>query len=360
MVNAGRKTLACFLILLAATPGPGAEGAGKPTKIFILAGQSNCVGKGNADDLPPDLAAPPAETMLYQNSSGMKGWQPLGPYPSDPGQAKMYGCGGGMFGPEIGFGHAIRKQFPNDRIGIVKVCVGGTSVASWSKDIGSPANRAVMEAVGYKDIPGSKSLYALLLAEVRAALAAGEGGFEVAGFVWVQAERDSQHPMAARAWPERVLQLHNDLAADIGYSAGIPLVVMTPHIQAMEVAGSPAATALLEGMKKAAEEGGAVTLERVAQLAGLRDAPPRDLDNALKAMRAWPPMCWTQIECVGIMNRGLREIAAKNANVTIVESGDLPTCEGLHFNSAGLIELGRRLANALQGAGFQPGKPPQL
>ena len=324
-----------------------AEPAAQSMKIFILAGQSNCVGKGCAGDLPPELATLPPGVMLYQNSWGMKGWQPLGPYPSNPGQAKMYGCGDKMFGPEIAFGHEMRKRFPNDRIGIVKVCVGGTSVLVWSKDHGSPEWMRLFQAWG-KDLAQSKPLYPQLTGDLRKALDSCGSPYKVCAFVWIQAEADSDNPETAKAWPGRVLQLHKDVAADIGYSPGIPLIVMSPHIHAMELQDNPLTASLRNGMKRASEEGGAVTKERLLKLAGLKDTLPRDIEKALKTMRFFPPDAWRQIEGVGIMNRGLRDLALNNANVTIVESDDLPTHENIHFTSAGLVELGRRLALAFQ------------
>jgi hypothetical protein len=337
-------TLMALSALLAATLA--AQAVEKPMKLFILSGQSNCVGKGCGDKLPAEYRETPDNLLLYQNSWGLKGWQKLAPYPAHPGQAKMYGCGDTMFGPEISFGHAIQKQFPNDRIGIVKVCVGGTSVASWSKDFGSPANRAVMEAVGYKDIASQKSLYAMLLADVRAALASVAGQFEVAGFVWIQAERDSQHPAAARVWPQRVLQLHRDLAADIGYPASVPLVVMGPHYQVYEKGQTEHAAPMLAAIRQAAAAGGPVTMDRLRQAAGLGAVGDAEMKKALGKLHVYGEDGLRQFECVGIMHRGLDELAKQHPNLRIVQSDDLPTHEGLHFDTAGVIELGRRLAQA--------------
>ena len=318
-----------------------------PIKLFIFAGQSNCVGKGCGDKLPAEYQAPPADVLLYQNSWGLKGWQKLAPYPANPGQAKMYGCGDTMFGPELSFGHALRQQLPKDRIGIIKVALGGTSVASWSKDFGSPANRTVMEAVGYKDLASQKSLYALLLKNVRAALASVEGPFEMAGFVWVQAERDSQHPAAARVWAARVLQLHRDLAADIGYPASVPLVVMAPHFHIFEKGESEHATKILAGVRAVAT-GGAVTMDRLREAAGLGAVGDAEMKKALGKLRVYGEGGLQQFECVGIMQRSLEELARQHPNLRIVRSDDLPTHEGLHFDTAGQIELGRRIAAACQ------------
>jgi hypothetical protein len=340
----GRIGVLCGMLMALAV----IQAADPPMKIFILSGQSNLVGKANADDLPPELATAPPETKLYQNSWGMRGWQPLGPYPSQPSQpsqAKQYGCGDRMFGPEIAFGHAMRQRFPGHRIGLVKSCVGGTSVLIWSKDHGSPEWRQLF-AVSGKDPAASKPLYPQLVADVRDALATCGTAYEVCAFVWVQAEADTQYSAWAEAWAGRVLRLHQDLAGDIGYSADLPLIVMTPHIQALAKDGDATATAVLRGMQQASEEGREVTLGRVVELAGLADTPAPVLERTLKAMRIFQPACWTQIACVGIMNRGLRELAAQHPQVAIVESGDLPTHEGLHFNAAGQIELGRRLADA--------------
>lgn len=334
---------AAILLSVAGSAAQVDDKAKAPTKVFILAGQSNCVGKGCGDQLPEVYKSIDPGILLFWNGYGWKGWAPVAPYPSPQGE--MYGCGDTLFGPEIGFAHAMREAYPARPIRLVKVCVGGTSVVSWSRDFGSEANRHLMEVLGYKMIESQKNLHAKLVEDVREALGSLDEPYEVGGFVWVQAEKDSLHPHAAGDWARRVLQLHRDLAGEIGYPPDIPLVVMSPHIQALRLAEPTLAVTLMEGIQMAADQGGTVTMERLIELGGLQDVPHREIGQTLKAMRVYSPAAWLQAECVGIMNRALRELAAATPNLVIVESGDLPTHEGLHFDTEGQLELGRRLAS---------------
>jgi hypothetical protein len=106
------------------------------------------------------------------------------------------------------------------------------------------------------------------------------------------------------------------------------------------------ADAILKAVRKAAGEGGPVSAERLRKLAGLEEMTDKAFESELMKMHCWPPACHTQIEAVGIMNRGLDAERARHPNLTPVRSDDLPTIEGLHFNTAGILELGRRLAAA--------------
>ena len=340
---------------------PNQLGQKQPLKLFILCGQSNCEGNGDGDKLQPELTTPDQYLMIW--SENEKAWKPLVPSPSNPSLAKMYGLGATQFGPEISFGHAMRKVYPNHRIGIVKVAVGGTSVLLWSKDFGSPEWKALMDAEKIKYNEGQSFYARLLLPQVTHAIEAAraEGSVEVAALVHVQTEADSDRLKWAREWAPRVVKLHQDLAADAGYSPGIPLVVMRPHIQiyvkeAAEVCVihksercfSPYGQAILGGLRTAAEEGGAVTTERLRGLAGLTKLTDKEFESELGKMHLYrpPPACYTQMEDFGIMNRGLDGQVAEHPNVVAVRSDDLPTIEGLHFNTEGILELGRRLAAA--------------
>jgi len=111
---------------------------------------------------------------------------------------------------------------------------------------------------------------------------------------------------------------------------------------------SPYGQAILGGLRTAAEEGGAVTTERLRGLAGLTKLTDKEFESELGKMPLYrpPPACYTQMENFGIMNRGLDGQVAEHPNVVAVRSDDLPTIEGLHFNTEGILELGRRLAAA--------------
>ena len=189
---------------------------------------------------------------------------------------------------------------------------------------------------------------------MRDALATIDGKYEIAGFVWVQTERDSMKPEAAEAWAGRVLQLHKDLAAEIGYPDSLPLVVMGPHIHVFEKADSPHTAALLAGLQAVATEGGAVTPERIKSAAKLDAIPEADFKKALSRMRFYGEQGLPQIEGVGIMARGLQAQAKKTPNLSIASSDGLTTHEGLHFDTEGQLELGRRLSRAFPATPINP------
>jgi Carbohydrate esterase, sialic acid-specific acetylesterase len=344
MRNEWPRLVALGLLVAA---GPLRVESAAPMKLFILSGQSNCVGNGDGDKLPPELAAAAPNLMMWSESA--KAWKPLAPVPSNPVLAKMYHLGAMQFGPEISFGHAMRQVYPDHRIGIVKVAIGGTSVLLWNKDFGSPEWTALMDAAGLKH-KESDSFYArLLLLQVTHALekAKAEGPVEVAGFIWVQTERDSMLPATAQAWAKRVVQLHRDLAADAGYSPEVPVIVMAPHFHIFEKDPSEHAAKILAGVR-AASAGGAVDLPRLKEACGLAVMSDADFTKELGKMRCFLPNGLQQIEGVGIMQRGLDELAKQHSNLRVVRSDDLPTHEGLHFDTAGQIELGRRIAETIR------------
>ena len=190
------------LLLMTLTLVVAAEGS-DPMLVYVIAGQSNCVGTGDADALPDALTKTPPEVQLYQRGNRFAaGWRPLGPYPAGDSQQKMYKTGPMQFGPEISLGHALRERHPGRRIGLIKCAVGGTSVLVWSKDHGSPEWRQVAEPAGLA--ADKTTLYPSLIDDIRKALAATEGPTQIQAFVWIQAEKDSMHPASATAWPGRV------------------------------------------------------------------------------------------------------------------------------------------------------------
>ena len=334
-----------LLLFLTMIDVAGAEFSG-PMLVYIIAGQSNCVGKGDADALPDVLKKAPPEMQLYQRGNGFTaGWRPLGPYPAGDSQQKMYKTGPMQFGPEISLGHALRERHPDRRIGLIKCSVGGTSVLVWSKDHGSPEWRQVAEPAGLA--ADKTTLYPGLIGDIRTALAEIDGPAQVQAFVWIQAEKDSMHPVSAAAWPGRVMRLRQDLAADLGWKADLPLVVMGPHVQVWERGPAPHAAQILAGIRAASASAGVISASRLQETSGLAELPATAFAKELGQMRAFLPGCLTQFEGVGIMQRGLETEAGKHPNVTVVRSDDLTTHEGLHFDTAGQIELGKRIAQAV-------------
>lgn len=172
----------CCLLLV------GFDSAARDYDVYILAGQSNMDGRGNAADLEKPFAAPQAGTLIYYTNPanpGKKGeakvssgWTELAPgYSIGPG-ARDKGLRSMTFGPEVSFASAIAKAVPSDNpIAIIKIARGGTNLhTDWSPD-------------GY--------MYKAFLAEVRAATKslAGNGRHTatIRGVVWHQGESDAGH-----------------------------------------------------------------------------------------------------------------------------------------------------------------------
>lgn len=154
-------------------------GAGlSPIPLYILAGQSNLAGRGDAEKLAPELVEPyPAVRYFFQCSFGgafeSVAWVALEPcrkHPSTPGR---------HFGPELTFGRALGRP-----TAILKMGRGGSTLAEdWN-----PAATSV------------RGFYVQLLDLVRRAVAALDAPYELAGFVRLQGEADAANPARAAAY----------------------------------------------------------------------------------------------------------------------------------------------------------------
>ena len=173
-----------ILAALALMIAPRAQAGESPLKVFVLAGQSNMEGKGASADLPPELAQPQKNVLVYQDGA----WLPLQPVKH--------------FGPEVAFGQAMAAHL-GQPVGIIKVAVGGTNLAvQWSPDAG-------------------KSLYTKLAKEVKAAR---EGRpIVIAGMLWMQGEADSKDEAMAGAYKSNFIHLIESARQDFG-NAELPFV----------------------------------------------------------------------------------------------------------------------------------------
>lgn len=168
---------------------------GRPIKLFILAGQSNMVGHGNATFLPPELREP--IDRVYVLRAGR--WSMLKPYPA---QRPQFGIDQAGFGPELTFGRAMAEAYPQHVIGVVKVARGGTSMLAWSKDF-DPV-RAEQE---HDRSPGP--MYQVLIEALDQAMAGRQ--CDVAGLIWMQGEADGLNADAAAAYRRRFERFLADL-----------------------------------------------------------------------------------------------------------------------------------------------------
>lgn len=155
--------------------------------VYLLAGQSNMDGRGQAADLTNDLARwsqPQNDVRIYfANPGSSTNYDPLPAYVTG-WQTLATGCSvppgfvGALpspdFGPEIGFGRTLADAQPSRHLALIKVSKGGTSLSSdWN--------------------PSRGYLYATFTNQVPAALAdlTAEGHtYVVRGMIWHQGEAD--------------------------------------------------------------------------------------------------------------------------------------------------------------------------
>jgi Carbohydrate esterase, sialic acid-specific acetylesterase len=156
-----------------------------PTQVFVLAGQSNMLGRGK----PLSLGAPSDPRLLvWRNASSS--WEialdPLGdPRENDNG-----------IGPGMTFGLTAIQHLPADTVGLVMCAVGATSMKDWQ-----PAGKP------YKNC-------------VKATRAAGG---HVGGILFLQGERDSRSKSDAGSWSKRFRKLLAAFRADLG--PDVPVVI---------------------------------------------------------------------------------------------------------------------------------------
>lgn len=114
--------------------------AGEKIHIYLLAGQSNMLGRKNISDTDPLLVQNIGEggiasnTIAYHHNYrgsetlATNGFSTLKPRPPDDGQ-------GGNFGSELTFGRDMQGELGNEKIAILKYAVGGTSLyGDWYAD----------------------------------------------------------------------------------------------------------------------------------------------------------------------------------------------------------------------------------
>jgi hypothetical protein len=173
------KTLACLLLLAAVARAEHYE-------VFLVAGQSNCDGRGKAADLTGPLAkyaAPQKDVLIAYSCSKLRGpilasngFQPLQPGWSVAPGKRPTAVPSGTFGPEVSFGRAIADAMPGKKVALIKYAEGGTSLAKdWNPDV--------------KD-----RLYEAFLQHTNASLKALKDKGHTAtlrGMIWHQGESDS-------------------------------------------------------------------------------------------------------------------------------------------------------------------------
>jgi hypothetical protein len=133
----------CGVALVAFAPGARAD----PYEVFIVAGQSNCDGRGKASELTGELAKwakPQADVLIAYSCSKLRGpaldsggFKPLQPgWSVAPGKNRPTTLPSDTFGPEVSFGRGIADHLKGKKVAIIKFAEGGTSLAKdWNPDV---------------------------------------------------------------------------------------------------------------------------------------------------------------------------------------------------------------------------------
>ncbi len=213
--------------------------ASPKTKVFILAGQSNMEGKGDATKLTADEQAALARTKAHIKFAFNH--EPLGPLkfrPGSPGTQKKFGIGE-MFGPEIFFSLSLAECWPEQDILIIKRAVGATSLyGRWNPDW-------TVEKATVMGEEKAEPLYADMIGYVREILAGyPAGSYEIAGMLWVQGEADGnvsvRGPKPGAEYGANLTNLINRVRKDLNVPE-LPFIIM-------QVGGPP----VVAGMKATA------------------------------------------------------------------------------------------------------------
>jgi len=260
----------------------------KPTRIYIMAGQSNMEGPGSTQKIPQE-----EQRLLAPRNDVWITWAGRTTGPLKPG----YGPWG--FGPELGSGHVLGNGLDTDAF-IIKVAVGGTCQATdWRAP--SSVKRAGGE-VGY--------LYKRLIKRTHSLLAHFEEfyppakgrGYEVAALLWLQGESDACRPQYTAEYRQNFFEFIRDVREDLGIKKLPVIIAKINDSTQWDGSESPHAAKDKNG-KPRGKPGGGRTIRAVQQ-----------------------------------------EAADTLKNVVAFETKDLDP--GYHYDTPSIIEIGRRFGKA--------------
>ena len=216
---------------------------GKKIKVFILAGQSNMEGRADGNALTSQdrerLEKVQGRVQLAFNYEPVRALDVVNPSAEI---AEIYERDF-IFGPELFFGVALSEAWPEERILLIKLTAGATSLhGSWNPDW--RADKAT--AMGEESEP---RLYSALTAYVEEVLSGyAEDEYEICAMLWVQGETDAGNETAAAAYGDNLQALVERIRHDVGRETLPFLLFQVGH---GEVVG---------GMKRTAREVPNVTL----------------------------------------------------------------------------------------------------
>lgn len=215
-----RAALSVAILFCAAVVSPARA---EVVNLFVLAGQSNMEGKGNAADLPAAMQAPREDVRFACRI--IRGERQVAGKWGEGWTALQVGTGAAPhavgFGPEIGFGNAMADAAkPGERVAIVKFARSGANLFE----------------MFHPEAKEGLKLYPKMIAFVREqiqSLRKGGDDVRVAGFIWYQGEADAAASDAqAKAYGDNLKLLIASVRRDLD-RPDLPVVAVrvNPHAE---------------------------------------------------------------------------------------------------------------------------------
>jgi hypothetical protein len=330
-------SLATFASLAAST-----AFAAEPVLVFVLAGQSNMVGRGNGlpespDPLPPELASQPGIRYDHYNPAARSpadngneyvnatstDWGPLEP----KGTSRRYG-------PELTFGRALAAALPGRDIAIVKMALDGTNLREhWVRN---PLGEPTLGLGPDTDLLYKSQLYHALM-----------GAFDSATYAGA----------TALAYPAEVTRLDHALERlarqGLAYELGAVVWMQGENEANSTLANAQKYGAWLSSLVSA--------MRQDLGAPGLRFVIGRVSDNLYAANGG--PVPAERSSSVDAVRAAQEALAAADPYVGMIDTDDLPPRPGeeqpynFHFDSVGYRTMGERFASAFLALPTPPDGP---
>lgn len=206
--------------------------AGKPVKVFILAGQSNMEGHGIVAADPTRnggkgslefVARDPATAGKFKHLLGKDGtWATRDDvwihYLDRKGKLTAgYGANPNKIGPELGFGHVVGEAYDGPVL-LVKLAWGGKSLG---KDFRPPSSGGEVGPYYTEVVRRTKAVLTGLKAEFPEF---GDRGYELAGFAWHQGWNDRINQAFVDEYAKNMAHFIRDVRKDLGVR-DLPFVI---------------------------------------------------------------------------------------------------------------------------------------
>lgn len=205
-------------------------------RVYLLAGQSNMAGVGQASELSPTWQAPIEGAMIYRG----------GDYQTVRAGDK------GRFGPEVGFAHYMANNSPEPGLFgqayLIKFALSGQPLdagwdggaadgSSWVSAEPGPNRKTFYPGTSPND-PNTGLHYKRMMTHVKAGMQAlRDRGFKpvLAGIVWMQGEQDAKNKVSADRYDKSLALLKARIEEDLG-AQPVPFVFgqVLPYEPAMD------------------------------------------------------------------------------------------------------------------------------